>query len=387
MPAAMLKTITSKLAPLSLKGKEPPLTKIYVEPTTLCNLNCPMCMRHSWDEPGGSMPMATFRALLAGVRKVKSVKSFSFWGIGEPLMHPDIFKMIRSAKDSGCQTEMITNGILLTPERAKGLIRSGLDALIVSLEGTSPKSYEKSRESDFHLLMDNLEGFNRLKAESSSQTPKLGLEFVISKQNINELPALAGIAQRMDAQFIIISNLLPYDVDASDDILYWLATGDLNHTKIPVGTYPSLRLPRIDPRPEYMKPVEELKRNLSYSEEIEEFKALGFCPFVGRGAAAVRWDGSIAPCVPLMHSHKNRILNRRKAVTQYLLGNVKEQGLDQIWKMQEYRDFRKRVLGWEFPPCIQCDCYLAEENLEDCCCSPFPTCGDCLWAHNIVVCP
>ncbi|SHJ47973.1 Radical SAM superfamily enzyme, MoaA/NifB/PqqE/SkfB family [Desulfatibacillum alkenivorans DSM 16219] len=369
------------------KPKPPPLTKIYVEPTTFCNLSCPMCMRHCWEEPGGAMTWDVFQRMMKSARQIRTLKSFSFWGIGEPLMHPDIFRMINAAKKIGAQTEMISNGHLLTPERSKDLIKSGLDVLIVSLEGTSPESYAESRQSDFHLLMENIDALNKLKAKASCPNPKLGLEFVITAKNIHELPKLPEAARRLNAVFLIISNLLPYGDEPCEDIAYWLATGDLNHCKVPVGHYPELRLPRIDARPQFTRPVEALKNIPPYNKQAVEFNAPGFCPFVGRGGIAVRWDGSVAPCVPLMHSHRCWIHNRRKTVTQYHLGAVTDQGLDQIWRLKEYVDFRKRVLTWDFPPCIQCDCCLAEENKEDCCGSAFPACGDCLWAHNIVVCP
>jgi len=72
---------------------------------------------------------------------------------------------------------------------------------------------------------------------------------------------------------------------------------------------------------------------------------------------------------------------------RYTLGNIRETSITEIWNGQEYRNFRKRVLAFDFPPCSHCDCDMAEANEEDCFGSAFPTCGDCLWARGVIRCP
>ncbi len=49
-------------------------------------------------------------------------------------------------------------------------------------------------------------------------------------------------------------------------------------------------------------------------------------------------------------------------------------------------DCRTCVRHFDFPPCTDCGCELAETNEEDCLGNPHPTCGDCLWARGIVRC-
>ena len=67
--------------------EDPPLGRVYIEPTSACNLNCRTCMRHSWTEPIGSMTMATFNSLIEGLRRAAALHTASFWGMGEPLLH------------------------------------------------------------------------------------------------------------------------------------------------------------------------------------------------------------------------------------------------------------------------------------------------------------
>jgi len=59
---------------LILRGMDPPLTRVYVEPTNACNLSCRTCVRNSWSEPTGLMPMATYRKLIEGLKRVPSLR-------------------------------------------------------------------------------------------------------------------------------------------------------------------------------------------------------------------------------------------------------------------------------------------------------------------------
>ena len=120
---------------LLLRPSDPPLAKVYVEPTTACNLRCRICVRNSWSEPVGYMEMATYRRLVDGLRVVPSLRTVAFWGFGEPLLHPDIVEMVALAKELGAKTELITNGLLLDKEMAKGLVMAGLDTLSSQLVG------------------------------------------------------------------------------------------------------------------------------------------------------------------------------------------------------------------------------------------------------------
>ena len=92
------------------------LAKIYIEPTTLCNLDCRTCIRNNWDEPLGKMSEATFENLEKSIRNLSTPPSIFFGGLGEPLYHPRIIDWVRRAKSLGSTVELITNGTLLKPK-------------------------------------------------------------------------------------------------------------------------------------------------------------------------------------------------------------------------------------------------------------------------------
>ena len=89
------------------------LAKVYIEPTTRCNLSCRTCIRHNWDESLADMNEATYEKILAGIGSFSSPPSIFFGGLGEPLAHPKIIEWIRRAKNLGATVELITNGTLL----------------------------------------------------------------------------------------------------------------------------------------------------------------------------------------------------------------------------------------------------------------------------------
>jgi MoaA/NifB/PqqE/SkfB family radical SAM enzyme len=113
-----------------------------------------------------------------------------------------------------------------------------------------------------------------------------------------------------------------------------------------------------------------------------------YCPFVEAGSTAVRWDGAVSPCLPLMHNHTVYVEEREHFSRHYAVGQVSERGLDEIWRAPEYTAFREKVQTFHFAPCLSCGgCEMFEKNEEDCIGNTFPTCGGCLWAQGLIRCP
>jgi len=114
--------------------------KVYVELTTKCNLDCEMCIRHSWQQPGGSMSRSTFQAILQQLTELPHIDTVHFGGYGEPLVHPDVHAFLDLAKRQELRTELVTNGTLLDPQTIERLVDLPLDKLIVSVDGISEPS-------------------------------------------------------------------------------------------------------------------------------------------------------------------------------------------------------------------------------------------------------
>lgn len=373
--------------------EDPPLGRVYIEPTSACNLNCRTCMRHSWTEPIGSMTMATFNSLIEGLRRAAALHTVSFWGMGEPLLHPCIVDMVSAAGQLGADTELITNGLLLDEAKARSLIEAGLKRLIVSVDGASPEIHARNRTgADLDQVKSNLMILRRLRYESGRTNPDIGIEFVLMRRNLGEVRKLRRLAFDIGAGFIILTHVLPYTEELKDEILYWMSA-DRPWPNGHSVWLPKVSVPRFDARPEYMDPLANMIWPAGgAAEPIQSLHrnpgADGHCRFVEQGSAVVAWDGEVSPCIALMHSYRCFVLDREKAIKRYSLGNAAAEDFMAIWNKPEFKSFRKRVLDFDFSPCVHCGgCSFAESNQEDCFGNRFPTCGDCLWAKNIIVCP
>ncbi len=375
---------------LLLRPADPPLRQVYVEPTTACNLNCPICIRRSWDEPGGTMATDTYRRLVEGLRETPALQTVAFWGLGEPLLHPDIVEMVALAGELGARTELITNGLLLDQGMAEGLVQAGLGTLVISVDGASPESNAGIRAgTDLHLVQRNVGHLLALRRMNPRGNPEIGLEFVVTRRNLSELPNLRRLAHSLEASFIVVTNVLPYAQEFSEEILYSLAAGS-PHPRTRSRWYPEIVLPRIDARPEVLEPLLGLLRHGGTIDPLLEHSGSlkGYCRFVREGAVAVAWDGGVSPCIALMHSYTCYILGREKAIRRYVVGDVNDEAITRVWQHTKYQQFRRRVVEFDFSPCVDCGgCQYSESNEEDCFGNEFPACGDCLWAQGIILCP
>lgn len=365
------------------------LARVYIEPTSLCNLACRTCIRNVWDEPLGHMSSATFAHILAGLRDFPPPLTVFFGGFGEPLSHPDILDMVQQVKALGARAELITNGTLLSEERARRLIAVGLDVLWVSLDGATPASYTDVRlGAALPEVIANLERFRSLRPSSQLPAPEIGVVFVALERNYADLPDLLRLARRLGATRFLVSNVLPHTPEMRREVLYAHAMS--NDVYWPSPRQPGLYLPKMD--------AERLDSPALY-EAICGHWTLNFvgthlslssdrCPFIEAGATAIGWDGSLSPCLPLLHSNHSYLNGLSRYARRYVVGNINERSLTDLWHDPAYVAFRAKVQAFDFAPCTICDgCPLSETNEEDCYGNGFPTCGGCLWAQGFVQCP
>jgi tungsten cofactor oxidoreducase radical SAM maturase len=357
---------------LILLPRLPDLHKLYVEPTTACNLECRTCIRNVWQDPQAHMDLETFERLIAQTHAFPDLTRVVLSGLGEPLMHPHILDMVRLARERGLAVTLGTNGLLLDRALSRELIALGVDRLVISLDGVRPETYASVRGTQPFVVMDNIRGLNEVKTELNSLSPALGIEFVALRGNIAELPHLTGLASRLGARRVLVSNVLAYTDEMRDQILY----GYEPRAPFGAGNWP------IKTESWVLLGVLDLPR-MHWGAEPR-------CRFVRDRSAVIGWDGSVLPCYALSHNYSYLAIDgRRKNVTRYSLGNVAERSLLEIWSSEEYCRFRNEVRDYHFPSCPDCDlretCDLREQN--EGCWGWNPSCADCLWAQDIIRCP
>jgi len=374
---------------VSLVPRDMPPQKLYVELTAECNLDCAMCIRHASDEPGGRMTVGTFDAILDQIGSLPVLPSLNFSGFGEPMAHPLFYQLLARAKNAGCAVEAVTNGTLLTRQAAEWLIELGLDRLVVSVDGITPSASQRLHASSFPQIAASLKTLSRLKGSRHVAHPEVGLEFVATKRNVAELPEIKRLAPLLGFTHILVTNLVPHTPEMAGETLYerWTTAAPSHGASL---WDPCVDLPPMDASSEATAAVERL-RLAGTALRLNGAEIAGGrprCRFVTEGRLAIAWDGSVSPCLPLLRSCTYYFRGRAKRIRRYVVGNVNETPLRQLWDGAEYRAFRERVRQFEFAPCLSCGgCELRDSNEEDCVSSEFPRCGECLWAAGLCQCP
>jgi MoaA/NifB/PqqE/SkfB family radical SAM enzyme len=365
------------------------LARVYVEPTTLCNLQCRTCVRNVWDEPPGMMSGETFARIIDGVRRISPLPTVFFGGFGEPFAHPDLLAMLAAAKSVGCEVELITNGTMLDEATRAELVRIGLDRLWVSIDGATPESYADIRLWDaLPEVTENLARLRELRIATGSVVPRLGIAFVAMKRNIADLPDVMALGQRLGADRFSVSNVLAHTPEMRDQVLYARSI-DAEDVE-PSAWAPEVSIARMD--------IDELTvgrlARVIAGHGGRSIPGHGrdgrtnTCPFVEKGSTSIRWDGAISPCLPLLHTHRSYLDFRPRTSHAFSVANVNETSLTEAWSDPRYVELRERLLAFDFAPCTICNsCDMADENLEDCFGSPTPACGGCLWAQGFIQCP
>lgn len=364
------------------------LNRLYVEPTSLCNLACKTCIRNTWEEPMGHMDMAVFGRLAGGLGRFPHLESVMFGGFGEPAFHPRILEMVRSVKALGLRAEMTTNATLLDDALVDGLLRERLDTLWISLDGATEESFTAVRPgAGLARVLENVDRLGRANGRDG-HVIDIGLAFVVMKTNLADVKHLDRLARSVGARRILVSHVLPYSAAMEKEMLCLQTLTLETFTFAPGKT--ELSLPRLD--------VNNTTKEVLFSL-LQGFENLTFmgnrvavdtrrCRFVGDRTSFVRWDGRVAPCMGLLHDHRTYLYGLERRVRAHAFGDVRTENLYDIWNSKAYADFRDRVRAFEYSPCHVCGgCSLLESNEEDCYGNAFPACGGCLWAQGIIQCP
>jgi MoaA/NifB/PqqE/SkfB family radical SAM enzyme len=362
--------------------------KVYVESTSHCNLDCPMCLRHGWEEPLGHMPLERFARVLEGLPEdARDPVTVAFGGFGEPLMHPSWRQLLAVTAARHVRAEIITNGSLVDGESAEAIIALGVSRVTVSVDGGDHAAYFRMRGVPRDAALGAVNYL--LQARLHTRRPvAIGVAAVATRSSVGSLPALLEWASDLKLDFISISNVVPHTEEMAGEIL-WDRAGWASVFR-PSAWRPQVSAGRFDTTDATRPLVAALAEGgLTYPSPFsDDVRWRNRCRFAHEGICAVAWDGRVAPCLSLLHSHREYVNGQARGIREFIVGHLDNQPLPAIWRSSGFQSFRQRVRTFDFPPCFHCGgCPLTETNEADCYANPAPVCGECPWAQGIVLCP
>ena len=374
------------------------IRKLYVEASSRCNLACKMCFRHSWiGEKYGDLDPAVYARVMDDPA-LRDTGTVFFGGMGEPLVHPALTEMAALAGSRGKTVELVTNGTLLTREKAGELLKAGVSRIWVSIDELYENYGKIQIGSDFGLVLGNLEAFNELRRGTQV---RLGMTAVVMRDNIASLRRIREFAEHFGADDLNLSHIIPNRAQDIEQALWPMCdvaaikavTDKLGYTWRFEGFDMGTEIPMFKFSQRYkalLFPDEEslLEAELFSWKGKPVTRRADWCRFIEEGQCFIRWDGDVSPCMGLLHTADTYLGEHKRRIWHHSFGNVREQSLDEIWNSEEYRAFRERVHAFRYAPCLFCGgCEQLQENKSDCVGSLGPTCGGCLWGQGFAVCP
>jgi len=168
---------------------------------------CPIQFRAE-SAPGQPRAFMDFSVFCRLIDQLSEATELQLQGLGEPLMHPRFFDMVRHAAERGMRVSTNTNLTLLSAQRARECVDSGLDTMHVSLDGASKATYEAIRvRARFETVLRNLRRLKRAKEDAQSELPHIRLIAVVMRGNLHELAELVRLAHEEGIDTLSVQHL------------------------------------------------------------------------------------------------------------------------------------------------------------------------------------
>lgn len=185
----------------------PPI--LMIEPTNICNLKCPLCPSGTGElkRERGFMSLDVFKKVVDEVKDYTT--QLVLWNQGESFLNKDFLKMVRYASDNRLYTLASTN--LNVMADADELVHSGLDSLIVSLDGTTQETYNKYRvNGNLDVVLENVKKIVAAKKRANSSSPYIRWQFLVMKHNEHELEEIKRMAHEIGVDQLELKSVQIY---------------------------------------------------------------------------------------------------------------------------------------------------------------------------------
>ena len=299
---------------------------LQVESAIACNLDCVMCPWREITKNPQNRGLMTDEVWAAIRPYLPDVNSVDFTGGGEPLLQPKLEEWIAEAKNAGCETGFLSNGLLLKKDRLKRILDAGLDWICISIDGATADIYHKIRiGSDFERVCANVVNIAELR---TGKTPKTMINFVLMHINFHQVEEIMHLAARLGIDQV---NFKQCDVIRGD------AGKDL-------GLF----------GPKETREIRQLKKSLDKAKRLAKklkIQTTSFpftpqerpvCDQDPRDSMFIRYDGTAAPCINLAIGGPTTFVGKDVTMPSVHYGRLPEMDLMELWNSETCKLYREQ---------------------------------------------
>lgn len=272
---------------------------ISIEPTTACNLGCPECPSglKAFSRPTGNLRTDFFRKTIDELHEHLLYLIFYFQG--EPYINPHFLDMVKYAHEHKIYTITSTNGHFLNDKNAEATVRSGLDRLIISVDGTTQEVYQQyRRHGKLEVVLQGARNIVKWKKKLKSSTPHVIFQFLVVRPNEHQIEEVYQLADQIGVDEVKLKTAQVYDYEFGNELI-----------------------PSIDRYARYRQGADgryTIKNQL-----------LNHCWKLWH-SCVITWDGVVVPCC----FDKDAI---------HRLGDLKSDAFATIWQGSSYQEFREQI--------------------------------------------
>ncbi|MFC3810371.1 SPASM domain-containing protein [Lacihabitans lacunae] len=271
------------------------------EPTTSCNLRCPECPSglRSFTRPTGMLSKSLFEKTIDELKDALLYLTFYFQG--EPYLHPDFLEMVKFAAERKVYTSTSTNAHYLDYANAVKTVESGLDRLIISIDGTTQETYKAYRVGgDLKKVIAGTKNIIQAKKDLNSSTPHVIFQFLVVGPNEHQIEDVKALAKEMGVDELRLKTAQIYDYENGSEFI-----------------------PQNDKYARYKK--------LANGKFQIKNKLIDHCWKMWH-SCVITWDGLVVPCC----FDKD---------AEYRMGDVSKKTFTDVWNSEVYLNFRKKLIS------------------------------------------
>lgn len=274
---------------------------LSIEPTTACNLACPECPSglKQFSRPVGKINLDDHNNWLNQLSP--TVFYINYYFQGEPFIHPQFLQLIAAAKKNRIFTATSTNAHFINKDNSIEIVKSGLDQLILSVDGVTQEVYNQYRvNGDLEKVWIAAKALVEAKKLMKSKTPHLIFQCLAVRPNEHEIPEVFKKANELGIDEVRIKTAQLYDFKNGNPLM-----------------------PRN----------EEYNRYRKLKDGTFALKNPGgnHCWRMW-SSSVITWDGKVVPCC----FDKD---------ASHAMGELKNQSFKKVWKSPQYQKFRRNLLN------------------------------------------